>query len=79
MFSLGVMAYEMLTGKLPYGGASFLEIGMKQAAGEAQVDIEGLPRNVAAVIRRAIAYEKDARPESAVAFAEALRDAGSKR
>lgn len=79
VFSLGVMAYEMLTGKLPYGGASFLEIGMKQAAGEAQVDIEGLPRNVAAVIRRAIAYEKDARPESAVAFAEALRDAGSKR
>ena len=34
VFSLGVMTYEMLTGKLPYGGGSFFDIGMKQAAGD---------------------------------------------
>lgn len=73
VFSLGVMSYEMLTGKLPYGSGSFLDIGMKQAAGETQVNLEGLPPTLAAVIRQAIAYEKGTRPQSAGAFAAALR------
>ena len=74
VFSLGVMAYEMLKGTLPYGSGSFFDIGMKQAAGEAKVDTEGLPVGLAAVIRQAIAFEKSARPESAVALARALRE-----
>ncbi len=43
VFSLGVMTYEMLTGKLPYGSGSFVDIAMKQAAGESKVDIKNLP------------------------------------
>ena len=68
VFSLGVMAYEMLTGKLPYGGGSFFDIGMKQAAGESKVDTEDLPAGLAAIIRRAIAYERDERPDSPLAI-----------
>ena len=38
VFSLGVMAYEMLTARLPYTGASLFDIGMKQVEGK--VDTE---------------------------------------
>ena len=72
VFSLGVMSYEMLIGKLPYGGGSFVDIGMKQAEGETKVDTEGLSPALAAVIRRAIAYDRNARPDSPLAFAAGL-------
>jgi serine/threonine-protein kinase len=75
VFSLGVMAYEMLMARLPYGGGSFIEIGMKQAAGETQVECGDIPWALADVIRRAIAYEKDRRPATPVAFATDITDA----
>jgi len=40
VFSLGVMAYEMLTARLPYTGASLFDIGMKQVEGK--VDLSGM-------------------------------------
>ena len=58
VFSLGVMAYEMLLARLPYGGGSFIDIGVKQAAGEHQVETGDLPPKLCDAIRRAIAYEK---------------------
>jgi tRNA A-37 threonylcarbamoyl transferase component Bud32 len=70
VFSLGVMAYEMLTARLPYAGASLFDIGMKQAEGK--IDMTGVPDELAGTIRSAIAYDKSARPEGAVAFAHAL-------
>jgi GAF domain-containing protein len=73
VFSLGVMTFEMLTGRLPYGSGSFIDIGMKQAAGPAALDTGGLPEGVAAVIRRAIAFDKDTRPGSPLAFAAELQ------
>jgi serine/threonine-protein kinase len=73
VFSLGVMAYEMLTARKPYAGTSLFEIGMQQVEGK--VDLSGLKSEIAFVIRQAIAYEKDKRPDSAVAFANALRAA----
>ncbi|MEO8679866.1 MAG: protein kinase [Vicinamibacterales bacterium] len=75
VFSLGAMAYEMVTGKLPYGGGSFIDIGMRQAAGEATVDVGGMSEALAAAIRRAIAYDRQSRPDSPVAFAQALKQA----
>ena len=49
VFSLGVMAYEMLTARLPYGGGSFIDIGMKQVGGRKQVDTGDLPPALADV------------------------------
>ncbi len=70
VYSLGVMAYEMLTGRLPYQGATVFDIGMKQAEGK--VDTTGLEPGVAEVICRAIAYDKEKRPPTALALADAL-------
>jgi eukaryotic-like serine/threonine-protein kinase len=73
VFSLGVMAYEMLTMRLPYAGASMFDIGMKQVEGK--IDTSGIDAGIAEVIRGAIAYEKEKRPDSAIAFADALKAA----
>jgi GAF domain-containing protein len=73
VFSLGVMTYEMVLARLPYGGGSFIDIGMKQAAGEMNVECGDLPPALANVLRRAIAYDKEKRPSSPSAFAEDLR------
>jgi serine/threonine-protein kinase len=72
VFSLGVITYEMLLARLPYGAGSFIDIGMKQVAG--QVDTEGLPPALAAAVRAALAYDKEQRPRSPLAFAEALAE-----
>ena len=73
VFSLGVMTFEMLTGKLLYGGASLFDIGMKQAAGAATVEMGDVPEGMAAAVRRAIAFDNDTRPASPVAFANELK------
>jgi eukaryotic-like serine/threonine-protein kinase len=75
VFSLGVMAYEMLLARLPYGGGSFIDIGLKQAAGELHVETADLPPALAQVIRRAIAYQKENRPSSPLAFANDVKAA----
>jgi serine/threonine-protein kinase len=73
VFSLGVMAYEMLTGRFPYTGASLFDIGMKQVEGK--IDTSGIPQPLADVICGAIAYDKDKRPSSATELAESLNTA----
>ena len=73
VFSLGVMTFEMLTSKLPYGGASLFDIGMKQAAGPAAIDMSDVPDFMAAAIRRAIAFDRNERPQSPLAFADELK------
>jgi hypothetical protein len=73
VFSLGVMAYELLLARLPYGGGSFIDIGVKQAAGEHRVETGDLPAKLCEAIRRAIAYEKEKRPESPAAFAKEIK------
>ena len=77
VFSLGVMTYEMLMGRLPYGGGSFIDIGLKQARGADNVECGDLPPRLADVIRRAIAYEKEKRPDSPGALAREIKVATS--
>jgi len=71
------MAYEMLTARLPYTGASLIDIGIKQVEGK--VDLSGIDPRIARVVGQAIAYDKEKRPASASAFADALRAALSSR
>lgn len=73
VFSLGVMTFEMLTGTLPYDGASLFDIGMKQAAGAAAIEMGDMPEGMAAAVRRAIAFDRDTRPASPAAFAGELK------
>jgi serine/threonine-protein kinase len=73
VYSLGVMAFEMLTSRTPYAGASLWDIGFKQVEGK--VDASGIERGLATVIINAIAYEKEKRPESASALAEQIKAA----
>jgi tRNA A-37 threonylcarbamoyl transferase component Bud32 len=77
VFSLGAMAYEMLIGRLPYGGGSFIDIGMRQALGPQGVDTEGVNDALAAVIKRAIAYDRYARPGSPLDFVREMRRAAT--
>jgi len=73
VYSLGVMAYEMLTMRLPYPGATLFDIGMKQVEGKA--DLSGIDPALAESLKSAIAYEREKRPASASAFADALKSA----
>jgi len=78
VFSLGAMVYEMVTGKLPYGGGSFIDIGIQQSAGEMKVDTGQMPAALAEVIRRAVAYDREKRPATAGELAHAIADAIAK-
>lgn len=75
VYSLGVMTYEALTGGLPFGGGSFVDVAMRQANARARVETSGLSPALADVVLAAIAYERDERPATPGAFADAIRRA----
>ena len=77
IYSLGVMMYQMLTGEVPFSGATPLEVLMKHAQ-EAPVaprqrrpDL-GIPADLDALVMAALAKEPDQRPASAEALLAAL-------
>lgn len=73
VFSLGVMAFEMLTGRLPFGRGSAGEVRLQQARG-----IPRMARVTACLdgaVRAALATDPDRRPPSAAAFADLLESA----
>lgn len=71
VFSLGVMTFEALTGTLPFGTGSLLDVGLQQAS-SGPAGSETLPPGIAPVVLSAIALEPGARPPSPAAFADAL-------
>jgi hypothetical protein len=73
VYSLAVMTYEMLTGALPYGAGSMIDVGIKQSAGVHGIDTQGLPPGMADVVLRALSLNRDDRPPTAGTFAVALR------
>jgi serine/threonine protein kinase len=74
VFSLGVIAYEMLTGELPFGRASLFDIGIQQAQGmKPMASIRGsIAPHVQEAIRSALSVERTARPASAIEFAQMM-------
>jgi serine/threonine-protein kinase len=72
VFSLGVMTFEMLTGQLPYGAGSFVDIGVAHAEGRLS-HADALPEGLRSVVLQALARDPAERPATPAAFADALR------
>jgi serine/threonine protein kinase len=75
IYSLGVVLYELLTGRLPYEFDSLAELASKQSAGViAPVrDLEpSVPKAVEAAVMHSLAREPHFRPASAADFAHEL-------
>ncbi|GAC1360101.1 MAG: hypothetical protein PVSMB5_29340 [Ktedonobacteraceae bacterium] len=78
IYSLGIVLYQMLAGRVPFAGASPVAVAIKHALEEPPPPSRfnpAIPHNVEAVILKAIAKKPGLRYESAGAFAQALRQA----
>ena len=73
IFSLGVVAFEMLTGELPFGRGSLADIVLAHARGvPAFRPGTGLPADLEHAVRTALDPDPDRRPPTAHAFAQLL-------
>ncbi|MDA0282275.1 MAG: serine/threonine-protein kinase, partial [Planctomycetota bacterium] len=63
VYAIGVMLYEMLTGKVPFDGESTGEILMKQLS--AEPDLSMLPAAIRPVLERALAKDPEKRTSTA--------------
>jgi serine/threonine-protein kinase len=76
IYSLGVVAYQLLSGRLPYEANSLSELTLKQQR-EAPAPLEQLnpqvPPELGRAVAMALALDQEHRPADTMAFAEALR------
>ena len=82
IYSLGVVAYQLLSGRLPYEAASLSELTLKQQR-EAPERLDVLdpevPRELAQAVAMALSIDAAARPPDAMVFAEALQNGAKGR
>jgi serine/threonine protein kinase len=75
IYSLGVVAYQLLSGRLPYEAGSLTELALKQQR-EHPIPLERLnprvPHTLSQAVAMALALEKSRRPTDAAVFAQAL-------
>ncbi|HET9073429.1 MAG TPA: protein kinase, partial [Solirubrobacteraceae bacterium] len=77
LYSLGVVTYQLLSGRLPYEANSLAELALKQQRESPQVLTRvnpEVPRELSDAITLAIAIDPEERPADAVEFGEMLRD-----
>jgi tRNA A-37 threonylcarbamoyl transferase component Bud32 len=72
VFSLGVVAYEMLTGELPFGRGSLGEVILAHARGAPSMKAMNISPATERAIRVALDMNPDRRPPSPQAFAHLL-------
>ena len=75
VFSLGVLAFEMVTGALPFGRGSVGEVALSHAAGLPAVQAPGMTSCLERAVLSALAFDPDRRPPTAAAFAQLLGSA----
>ena len=77
IYSLGVVAYQLISGRLPYEAVSLSELALKQQR-ESPTPLEDLnpqvPAELAQAVAMALAIDKEARPSDGMVFAEALQN-----
>jgi eukaryotic-like serine/threonine-protein kinase len=77
LYSLGVVTYQLLSGRLPYEASSLTELALKQQR-EAPIPLERLnpevPQTLSEAVAMALALDKAQRPPHAADYAEALRN-----
>src|SRR5688572_17484427 len=75
IYSLGVIAYQMLTGEPPFAGntSTVMRAHREQNAPDLRDKSEKTPKRVAALVMSALAKNPVERPQTAFAFASALR------
>ena len=75
LYSLGVVAYQLLTGRLPYEANSLSELALKQQR-EPPASVDELnprvPPELADAITTALALDQEDRPETAQLFGDAI-------
>jgi hypothetical protein len=72
VFSLGVIAYEMLSGELPFGRGSLADVVLSQARGVRPMPPGNVPPSLDLAVRSALETDPERRPPTAQAFAHLL-------
>ena len=77
LYSLGVVTYQLISGRLPYEAGSLSELALKQQR-ESPIPLDELvpevPHALAQAVAMALSIDQQGRPASAIELAEALRD-----
>ena len=77
LYSLGVVSYQLITGRLPYEASSLSELALKQQR-EAPIPLDELspdvPPALAAAVASALEIDQRFRPHDAMELAAALQD-----
>ncbi len=77
IYSLGVVTYQLLSGRLPYEANSLSELALKQQRESPEWLNEvnpRVPRELAQAVALAVAIDQEARPADALLLGEALRN-----
>ena len=72
VFSLGVVAYEMLSGELPFGRGTLADVVLAQARGVPALPSDLISEDAERAIRSALDADPDRRPPTPQAFATML-------
>jgi eukaryotic-like serine/threonine-protein kinase len=75
LYALGIVAYELLTGRLPFTGETPMAIAYQHLSGDvpAPSSVRGVPADLDAFVAAAVDKERELRPESARVMRDDLR------
>jgi serine/threonine-protein kinase len=75
VFSLGVIAYEMFSGRLPFGRGTLAEVTLAQTRGVPPLALPDVSPAIERAVRSALEVDADRRPPTPQAFAHLLNAA----